>query len=258
MTVLGEPAPLEANGVYLQFGGLEVLTDLTLKITPGETFGIIGPNGAGKTAFLNCVSGVYRPHMGQIWVDGTEITGKRPHSIARLGVARTFQSAEHFKEFRVIDYVLLARCSSLATSHLAAAVGWPPAVRREGLALDYCHNVLDSLDLDSVAGERLSELPYGMQKRVDIARVLASEAPLVLLDEPTSGTTSVERGPIAAAVAQLREARTVVLIDHDAKFVAEQCDRILAMSAGRSLGIGPPDEVLAQPSVVEVFLGLAM
>jgi len=250
---------LQVDRIAKHFGGIKAVDGVTFDLEPGTTLGIIGPNGAGKTALLNCISGVYRINEGSIRFDGKPIHSLRPDRVARKGIVRTFQSTEYFSEFRVLDYVMLARMHALRSSAWASSIAWPSITRGEKREKFVAMAALDRCGLAEVADEHLNELPYGVQKRIDIARVIASEGRLALLDEPTSGTTTDERDLISETIDMLAASGTaILLIDHDVPFVGRHCASVLALNSGKSLAVGPPEEVLAVPAVAEAFLGLVV
>jgi len=249
---------LKVSDVRLSFGGIKALDGVSFEAFEGSVLGVVGPNGAGKTALLNVVCGVYTPQQGTITFTGHSLVGRRPEKIAALGIGRTFQGMDHFSGFTVADYVLLGRTPRLSSSAWGAALLWPAAKRGENRQRSEVLTVLEGCGLEAYADEVLKGLPYGIQKQVDIARVIASDCQLVLLDEPTSGTTSSERELISASVQGLIDSGVaVLLIDHDIPFVRAHCDRLLAMNYGRVLAVGSVGDVLADPLVREVFLGIA-
>ncbi|GAC1574629.1 MAG: ABC transporter ATP-binding protein [Candidatus Dormibacteria bacterium] len=248
---------LEIQSLSLSFGGIRALSDVTFDVPDGPCFGLIGPNGAGKTALLNCVSGVYRPREGAVRLNGESITGMRPSQISRLGIGRTFQSMDHFEEFRVADYVLLGRVGMMPRSAALAALRWPPAVRQERAQRKLADATLEMCGLSAYGHAVLSEIPYGVQKLVDVARVLCSDADWVLLDEPTSGTTSEDRPAISAAVDLLVDhGATVVIVDHDVDFVARHAVSLVALDQGKVIAQGPTRTVLSDPLVRRIYFGL--
>ncbi|MEU0482584.1 ATP-binding cassette domain-containing protein [Streptosporangium sp. NPDC006013] len=248
---------LRVDDVSLRFGGIHALREVSFEVEPGAAFGLIGPNGAGKTAMLNCVCGVYRPQSGRITFAGETLAGRRPEAISALGIGRTFQSMDHFEDFRVLDYVLLGRSRHLSASTLLPALRWPSVIRREREQERAALAILEECGLLGVARERLAEIPYGTQKLVDLARIMASEAGWVLLDEPTSGTTSSERPAISAALRSLRDRRTtVVIVDHDVDFVSRHADRLVALDQGQVIAHGKTREVMEDPTVQQIYLGL--
>ncbi|WP_116953366.1 ABC transporter ATP-binding protein [Jiangella endophytica] len=248
---------LHVDDVSLDFGGIKAIDSVSLEVQEGRCFGLIGPNGAGKTAMLNCVSGVYRPTSGAIRFRGESLLGLAPDQISARGVGRTFQSMEQFEDFLVLDYLLVSRSAQFSTSTLLAALRWPSLRRRERDERARAGETLEKLGIAQYARHRLSEVPYGTQKLIDIARVLCSAAPFVLLDEPTSGTTSGERPSISEALdLLLADGRTVVVVDHDVDFVTRHAERVAALDRGVLLATGTSREVLADPVVRRIYLGL--
>jgi branched-chain amino acid transport system ATP-binding protein len=248
---------LEIDDVSLSFGGIRALNGVTFDVPDGGCFGLVGPNGAGKTALLNCVCGVYRPQHGAIRFDGQLVNGLPIERIARLGIGRTFQSMDHFEDFRVADYVLLGRIEQLVGSATLAALRWPSVRRREREQQRIVHATLERCGLLDYRDEQLSEVPYGVQKLVDVARVLCSASPWVLLDEPTSGTTSEDRPAISAALDLLAEhGTTVVVVDHDVDFVARHAQSLVALDQGEVIAQGSTRSVLEDPVVRRIYFGL--
>lgn len=243
----------EAN---LRFGGVVAVDSLSFSIERGEYLGIIGPNGAGKTTLLNCISGVLRPSSGSIHLDAVSLVGLRPHRIARLGVARTFQAVEHYKELSVIEYVLLGRLRQLSPAVWKRALSLPGVVRAERNEKRTAEEYVERYGLGPYRTMTLGELPYGFQKLADIVRAIATEPRLLLLDEPASGSSEQERQALRATIEELRDAQcSVVLVDHDVEFVSTTCDRMMAMAMGRKLCEGSPQAVLADEHVIEQYLG---
>jgi len=247
---------LDVQGAVLRFGGIAALSDVNFHVEPGETFGIIGPNGAGKTALLNCVSGVYRLTSGAISLFGDPIGGRAPHKISSMGLGRTFQNMEHFRRFRVLEYVLLGRMHKARSSVVLSTFAWPLMERAEKRERAAAMELLEQLKLADLARHELSDLPYGVQKRVDIARALFGSPKILLLDEPTSGTITSERSDVSAAIELLTDIGVpTVLVDHDVDFVTRHCSRVLVLSYGKQVGVGSPAEMLTRPDVIETFLG---
>jgi branched-chain amino acid transport system ATP-binding protein len=248
---------LEIDHVSLSFGGIHALNDVTFDVPDGGCFGLVGPNGAGKTALLNCICGVYRPQNGAIRFDGQRIDRLPIERIARLGIGRTFQSMDHFQDFRVSDYVLLGRIEHLASSATLAAVRWPTVLRREREQKRLVDATMERCGLTEYRHELLAEVPYGVQKLIDVARVLCSGSPWVLLDEPTSGTTSEDRPAISAALDLLADHGTsVVVVDHDVDFVARHAQSLVALDQGAVIAQGETRSVLDDPTVRRIYFGL--
>jgi branched-chain amino acid transport system ATP-binding protein len=256
VTTTAETPALSVRDALLRFGGIVALNDVNFDVEPGETFGIIGPNGAGKTALLNCVSGVYRLNEGSVDFFGDRVSGLAPHRISAKGLARTFQNMEHFRRFKVLEYVMLGRMHEARASVFASVFAWPYMERLERAERSGAMELLEELNLAHVAQARLSDLPYGVQKRVDIARALLGRPRMLLLDEPTSGTITHERTEVSGAI-DMVTARGVptVLVDHDVDFVSRHCARVLVLSYGKQVGVGTPAEMLAREDVIETFVG---
>jgi ABC-type branched-subunit amino acid transport system ATPase component len=248
---------LEVAHVVRTFGGIRAVADVTFDVAGDSRVGVVGPNGAGKTVLLNLINGLYRLEAGTIHFNGRRIDELRPHRIAALGIGRTFQSMEQFKEFRVADYVMLGRLQHQVRSMVACVLNLGGVRRSERTERQVAVRTLDRLGLAHLARERMSQLPYGVQKQIDIARVIASEPTLMLLDEPTSGTTSSERQAIAAVLDDVaRSSTTMIVVDHDVRFIASHCDHLIVMNYGELLAQGPPDEVLSLKEVINAYLGL--
>jgi len=247
-----EPAaPLRVDGVSHHFGGVAAVRDVTLEARPGEILGIIGPNGAGKTTLLNIMSGLVRPAQGAVYLMGERVTGWSPDRIARRGLGRTFQMAEGFGDFTVWDYLQLSRAC------LPDADG-PPRSRRDRQAahLAQCRFWLERNGLPEFRGHRLRDLSYGTRKIVDVCRAIACQPAVLLLDEPTSGLSVADRQVMLDQMLELkREARTVVIVDHDVGFVARVSDRVVALDQGAKIAEGTPQQVLTDQRVVTSYLG---
>lgn len=253
------PAALAVEGIHLCFGGLSVLSDVSLTVERGETVGLIGPNGAGKSSLLNVMSGFYRPDKGKVLIDGRTAGGLAPHQTARAGVVRTFQNLGLFQGMSVLDNVLAGR-----TLHIRA--GWPhyllrlPAARKEErVNRERAMEILTLLGLDPYADQRAATLPYGAQKRVELARALAMEPATLLLDEPLAGMNPAEKAEMAEAIraANRRHGTTIILIEHDVSIVMGLSDRLVVLDRGRKIADGPPADVAAMPEVMAAYLGTA-
>lgn len=241
---------IEIKDVSVRFGGLTALDTVNAVIAVGDSFGIIGPNGAGKTTLLNVVSGLLRPSSGDVRYRGQRITGLRASRIAQLGLGRSFQLAEGFANFTVIDYVQLGM-AAMAADGRSRMTG----IRR----IEECLRALEQVGLRPVAGKLMGTLPYGVKKLVDLCRVVVSRPAVLLLDEPTSGLSSDERaemvGHLAAFKGDAQSPRTVVVVDHDVEFISSVTERVLALAHGQVLTDGSPDEVLSDSRVVDAYMG---
>jgi branched-chain amino acid transport system ATP-binding protein len=247
---------LDVHSLVMRFGGIRAVDGVSFRVPRGRTLGIVGPNGAGKTVLLNCINGVYKIESGRVTLGGERIDRLQPHAIASRHVGRTFQSTQQFSEFRVVDYVMLGRLSHQSRSIVACALSLPNVRKLERTELEIAEGILAELGLSEVGHHLLSDLPYGIQKQVDMARAIATKPDLLLLDEPTSGTTTGERVGIAAAVDRLAASGlTMVIVDHDVTFISQRCDSLLVMNYGKVLASGDPNEVLARREVIEAYLG---
>jgi branched-chain amino acid transport system ATP-binding protein len=250
-------ADLRVHDVTVRFGGLVAVNSVSFEVARGETFGVIGPNGAGKSTLLNAVSGLVRLHGGTVHVAGEPVHGLRPDQRARLGVGRTFQAAEVFNDFRVIDYVSLGRLRHQPVSLVATALRLPSVVRSERRETLQARGILARFGLEEVAGTQLKELPYGVRKLVDLVRVLSGEPRLMLLDEPTSGTAMTDRIMLGQVLEEARnDGVSIVVVDHDVHFVSDHCDRLLVMDFGTEIATGEPGDVLNRPEVQAAYVGL--
>jgi ABC-type branched-subunit amino acid transport system ATPase component len=248
---------LEVEGVSRHFGGVYAVEDLSFKVENGEIFGVIGPNGAGKTTLLNCISGITRLNAGTVTFRKERIDGLAIRKVASKGIARTFQLAETFRSFRVIDYVLLGRSSWRPTSLLMCGAAMPAMRRSDKVQMGVASELIERHGLQEYRDKPIRELAYGHQKIVDIVRALAAEPQLLLLDEPTSGSSLEERRYLRSLITKLRdEGITVVVVDHDVSFISDTCSRVFAMASGQSIMLGTPEEVLADRRVVESYLGV--
>ena len=248
---------LQIEGLRLSFRGLEVLADVTLDVREGEIFALVGPNGAGKTSVLNCVSGIYRPDAGRIAYGAESLAGRAPHRIAALGIARTFQLVELFRHMSVLDNVLLGRHLHMTTSLWSSGCYWGRAAREEAEQRRKVEEVLDFMELGAYRRHPVSSLSYGVQKRVGMARALAMEPKLLLLDEPSSGMNRQEKEDLARFMLRIKHEQHVPMlwIEHDMQLVADLSDRVAVLHYGRKIAQGTAAEVRADPAVIEAYLG---
>ena len=250
-------AQLEVNGVSLNFGAVTALDRISLAVEPGQIFSIIGPNGAGKTSLLNVISRIYRPSAGQVLFEGTDITRLPRHKIVRLGIARTFQNIALFKGLSVLDNVMLGRHVHMRTGLWDAALYIGRASRDEARHRRFCDEVIDFLGLMPYRNHVVGGLPYGVQKRVELARALAAEPKLLLLDEPMAGMNVEEKEEMVAAILDTNEDRgvTIVLIEHDMGVVMDISQNIVVLDFGKQIAEGPPETVRRDPTVIRAYLG---
>jgi branched-chain amino acid transport system ATP-binding protein len=248
---------LEADGLGIRFGGIRALDNVGFTVEEGEVFTIIGPNGAGKTTVFNLISRFYDPDSGSIRFAGTDITRARPHRIARLGIARTFQNIELFDNASVLANLLLGRHARNRTD-LLSEILFLPHIRRAELAhRRRVEEVIDFLDLQRWRDARVGGLAYGVRKVVELGRALASEPRLLLLDEPSSGLNVEETEDMAFWISDIKEdlGITVLMIEHDMNLVRRVSDRVLALNYGQVIAAGTPDEIQGHPEVVKAYLG---
>jgi branched-chain amino acid transport system ATP-binding protein len=248
---------LEISSLSLSFSGLHALTDVSFDVADREIVGLIGPNGAGKSTLLNCVSRLYRPESGRIRFAGKDLLHYQAPEIAAMGVRRTFQNLELFREASVQENVILGLAYRYRSPLWSEFLDLPSARAMRAAATDEATRILDACGLRDVADVRVSDLPYGTQKSVELARALAGRPKLLLLDEPASGMNPEESRRVAEAVRRLRddEAITVLLIEHDMRVVMNVCDRVVVLDHGEKIGEGTPAEVRRAPAVIKAYLG---
>jgi branched-chain amino acid transport system ATP-binding protein len=248
---------LRVQDVRVRFGGIVALDGVSFGVAPGSIVGLIGPNGAGKTTLFNCVSRLYDCDAGQIAFGGTSLLAAARHEVAALGIGRTFQNLALFRSMSVLDNVMVGHHSRTRGGFLANALRVPLAVREDRIARDKAHALIAVLGLEAHAATAVSELPFGTQKRVELARALAAEPKLLLLDEPASGLNHEEVGALGTLVQELRRrfALTVLLVEHHMGLVMRISERVVALNFGRVIAEGSPDEVQRHPEVVRAYLG---
>jgi branched-chain amino acid transport system ATP-binding protein len=253
------PALLRVQDVGVRFGGIVALDGVSFDVAPGHIVGLIGPNGAGKTTLFNCLSRLYECDRGEIMFGARSLLKVPRHRIAALGIGRTFQNLALFRSMNVLDNVMLGRHCRTRSGFFANSLRLPGVAREEQATAERARELIRLLGLDQVAGKRVSDLPFGTQKRVELARALASEPALLLLDEPASGLNHEEVGALGTLIRQIRDRLrlTVLLVEHHMNLVMSISDRVVALDFGRKIAEGTPDEVRSHPDLIRAYLGTA-
>ncbi|MGC9130333.1 MAG: ABC transporter ATP-binding protein [Pyrobaculum sp.] len=251
---------IDVKNVSVQFGGVSALENVNFGIRKGEVVGLVGPNGAGKTSLLNVISGFYKPRSGRVYLEGRDITDVPPFKRAKMGIGRTFQkTSETFRHMTVLENIMVGAIASHRESLLdyLSAMLWLKWVRREVEILKWAEEVIDFFELYAYRNRPVGSLPYGLQKKVDVARAFAGRPKVLLMDEPMAGLTREEREDMARYIIEMRHVYgvTICLVEHDLGAVADLTDRVVVMGAGRVVAEGRPQEVLRDPRVLELYMG---
>jgi branched-chain amino acid transport system ATP-binding protein len=255
MTTNDDDALLALRGITVRFGGLLALHDVSMAVRPGRVVGVIGPNGAGKTTLFNVICGLVRPERGQLRWQGKELLRHRPDHLARLGIARTLQSLGLFAGLTVLENVMAGATRHARAGLAAGLLGAGRAARDERDLRTMARSALSELDIAGIADRYPGELPYGVQKRVALARALVAEPALLLMDEPVSGLSTAEMEEFAQHITRLRERAAVVLVEHHMDVVMRVCDEVVVLNFGEVISSGTPAEVRRDPVVTEAYLG---
>ena len=255
---IGE-AMLSVEGVSLAFGGVKALSEVSFDVREHEVRAIIGPNGAGKSSMLNVINGVYHPQQGTIKLRGRAFRDMDPHEAASMGIARTFQNIALFKGMSVLDNIMTGRNLKVRCNFLQHALWLGPARHEEMAHRRAVEEVIDFMEIQHIRKTPVGRLPYGLQKRVELARALAAEPTLLLLDEPMSGMNLEEKQDMCRFILDVNDhyGTTIVLIEHDMGVVMDISDRVVVLDYGRKIADGSPDEVRANQAVIDAYLGVA-
>ena len=248
---------LEMKDVVKQFGGLTAVSNMSFHVDEGEIYGVIGPNGAGKTTIFNLITGVYQVTEGDVIFNGQSIEGKKPYQIINLGIARTFQNIRLFTGMTVLENILVGVHDRMKSGLLASIIHTASQQKEEKEACEEAMKLLAFVGLDKDADRLATELPYGKQRKLEIARAMATKPKLILLDEPAAGMNDSETAALTELIRNIREkfGITIVLIEHDMQLVMSLCDRVMVVNFGKKLAEGVPDEVQNNPQFIEAYLG---
>ena len=248
---------LDVKDISLAFGGVKALTGISFDVREHEVRAIIGPNGAGKSSMLNCINGVYTPQQGTISFKGKTFDHMNSHEVAVMGIARTFQNLALFKGMSVLDNIMSGRNLKIKSNIFMQALRIGPAEREEIKHREYVETIIDFLEIQAYRKTPVGQLPYGLQKRVDLGRALAMEPTVLLLDEPMAGMNLEEKQDMCRFVLDVNDefGTTVVLIEHDMGVVMDISDRVVVLDYGRKIGDGTPQEVRNNPEVIKAYLG---
>ena len=255
---IGSPI-LEVKNISLSFGGVKAITNASFSILEHEIKAIIGPNGAGKSSMLNCINGIYQPQQGNIIFKNKLLPKINPNLIAKMGISRTFQNLALFKRMSVLDNILVGRRLHSNSNFLQVAFQTPKARNQEKENRQKCEEIIEFLEIDDIKMTPVGKLPYGLQKKVELGRALATEAEVLLLDEPMAGMNVEEKREMCRFILKVNDeiGTTMVLIEHDMGVVMDISDNVVVLDYGKTLADGPPSEIRANQAVIDAYLGVA-
>ena len=250
---------LEVKNISLSFGGVKAITDISFDVFEHEIRALIGPNGAGKSSLLNCINGIYNPQEGQILFKGEVLHKITPNIIAQKGISRTFQNLALFKRMSVLDNILVGRKLHSKANFFEVALQLPRATREEKQNREKCEEIIKFLEIENINSTPVGKLPYGLQKKVELGRALATEANILLLDEPMAGMNVEEKRDMCRFILKVNDelGTTIVLIEHDMGVVMDISDRVVVLDYGKIIGDDVPDKVRSNQKVIDAYLGVA-
>ena len=252
------PVMMDIRNIVLRFGGVTAIKDVSFNIMKGEIRAIIGPNGAGKSSMLNVINGFYHPQEGEIWFNGKKRPSMKPYEVAEQGIARTFQNIALFTGMSTLDNIMTGRQLKMKTNFFWQMLRYGPAIREEVEHREKVEEIIDFLEIQAIRKSPVGSLPYGLRKRVELARALAMEPDLLLLDEPMAGMNVEEKEDMSRFIIDVNEqyGTTIALIEHDMGVVMDLADRVVVLDYGKQLADGTPEEVQSNQAVIDAYLGV--